>query len=513
MWPWSPPRHPLIQPPRCAAPPSFPGSPTGPSCWSRRRCRRRRSRRTPATPDAESALAAYDAAAEAVAEGFSAKAARASGAATEVLTASAGLTRDKGLRQAVADPGRGRRHAAGGRARGRGPVRRHLHRDGRADGRARHRPARHRAPARRPAGGRARAGRRTARRPVGARRRRPRAGGHRRPRPGAGARAGDREGRRHQPHRDHRAPARHPVRGGRGRCARACRPAARCWSTRPPAPSTRPSTRPMPSARVEADRAARAAVESWTGPAETTDGVHVKLLANVADGESARHAAGGAGRGRRAVPHRAVLPRPPRRAVGRRAGRRSTARCSTPSRATDRYVVVRTLDAGSDKPIAFATLEDEENPALGVRGLRLALHNPGLLERQLDGIAAAASASRHRDVGDGADGRHGRRGARLRRAGPRPRAQGRRHGRGAERRAAGRPDARGRRLPVHRDQRPHAVHDGRRPARLRPRSPHRPLAAGRAPADRDHRGRRPAGRQDASASAARPRRTRSWPWR
>ena len=39
--------------------------------------------------------------------------------------------------------------------------------------------------------------------------------------------------------------------------------------------------------------------------------------------------------------------------------------------AEGRYVVVRTLDAGSDKPIAFATHEGEENPALGVRGLRL----------------------------------------------------------------------------------------------------------------------------------------------
>ena len=55
-----------------------------------------------------------------------------------------------------------------------------------------------------------------------------------------------------------------------------------------------------------------------------------------------------------------------------------------------RYVVVRTLDAGSDKPIAFATREGEENPALGVRGLRLSFGNPGLMERQLDGIAAAA---------------------------------------------------------------------------------------------------------------------------
>src|SRR5262245_56543821 len=52
--------------------------------------------------DADAAMAAYDVAASAVAEGFEAKAARAGGAATEVLTATAGLTRDKGLRQAVA---------------------------------------------------------------------------------------------------------------------------------------------------------------------------------------------------------------------------------------------------------------------------------------------------------------------------------------------------------------------------------------------------------------------------
>src|SRR3954452_17345563 len=51
--------------------------------------------------DTDAAMAAYDEAAAAVADGFSAKAARAHGAATEVLTASAGLTRDKGLRQTV----------------------------------------------------------------------------------------------------------------------------------------------------------------------------------------------------------------------------------------------------------------------------------------------------------------------------------------------------------------------------------------------------------------------------
>ena len=54
-------------------------------------------------------------------------------------------------------------------------------------------------------------------------------------------------------------------------------------------------------------------------------------------------------------------------------------------------VVVRSLDAGSDKPVAFASMADEMNPALGVRGLRVARANEALLTRQLDAIAKAAS--------------------------------------------------------------------------------------------------------------------------
>ena len=46
-------------------------------------------------------------------------------------------------------------------------------------------------------------------------------------------------------------------------------------------------------ARVEAAAVARAALESWTGPARTSDGTRVKILANVADGASARAAADG----------------------------------------------------------------------------------------------------------------------------------------------------------------------------------------------------------------------------
>ena len=51
--------------------------------------------------DEDTALAAYDDAATAVADGFARRADKAAGAAAEVLTASAGLARDKGLRSAV----------------------------------------------------------------------------------------------------------------------------------------------------------------------------------------------------------------------------------------------------------------------------------------------------------------------------------------------------------------------------------------------------------------------------
>ncbi len=56
----------------------------------------------------------------------------------------------------------------------------------------------------------------------------------------------------------------------------------------------------------------------------------------------------------------------------------------------DRRVVVRTLDAGADKPLSFADLGPEENPALGRRGLRLSAERPELLDAQLEALAIAA---------------------------------------------------------------------------------------------------------------------------
>lgn len=59
----------------------------------------------------------------------------------------------------------------------------------------------------------------------------------------------------------------------------------------------------------------------------------------------------------------------------------------------DRPVTVRTLDAGADKPLAFADLGPEDNPALGKRGLRLSALRQDLLDTQLAALHAAAEAT------------------------------------------------------------------------------------------------------------------------
>jgi phosphotransferase system enzyme I (PtsI) len=56
-------------------------------------------------------------------------------------------------------------------------------------------------------------------------------------------------------------------------------------------------------------------------------------------------------------------------------------------------VVVRTLDAGADKPLPFLTSGGKANPALGVRGLRVSAERPEILDRQLEAIAGAAEDS------------------------------------------------------------------------------------------------------------------------
>jgi phosphotransferase system enzyme I (PtsI) len=140
-------------------------------------------------------------------------------------------------------------------------------------------------------------------------------------------------------------------------------------------------------ARVRAARVAADELAGYSGPATTSDGHAVQVLANVQDGPGARaavaaHAEGvGLFRTELSFLGHAQEPSVDEQAAGY---------AEVLDAFEGRKVVLRTLDAGSDKPLAFATLPDEANPALGVRGLRIARRDPDMLDRQLDAVAEAA---------------------------------------------------------------------------------------------------------------------------
>ena len=138
---------------------------------------------------------------------------------------------------------------------------------------------------------------------------------------------------------------------------------------------------------VERDAQWRATVRSWKGPAQTTDGHRVELLVNVQDARGAQRAVAGEAEGIGLL----------RTELGFLAAREepSVAEQAAHYRPifqafSGRKVVIRTLDAGSDKPVAFADMGYEANPALGVRGLRIGLRYPQVLDHQLDAIAMVA---------------------------------------------------------------------------------------------------------------------------
>ena len=141
------------------------------------------------------------------------------------------------------------------------------------------------------------------------------------------------------------------------------------------------------AAAVAAADVAAAAMAGWAGPGATADGHPVSILANVADGSAARAA-------RQAPVEGVGLFRTELCFLDRDREPTVAEQASIYSEVLDAFsglkVVVRTLDAGSDKPLKFVTSPEEANPALGVRGFRIVAIDAELVGRQLDAIAAAA---------------------------------------------------------------------------------------------------------------------------
>ena len=62
----------------------------------------------------------------------------------------------------------------------------------------------------------------------------------------------------------------------------------------------------------------------------------------------------------------------------------------------ERPVIIRTMDVGGDKPLAYLPLPKEENPFLGERGVRIGINRPAILRKQVRAILKAAHAGHAR---------------------------------------------------------------------------------------------------------------------
>ncbi|MFE1103549.1 phosphoenolpyruvate--protein phosphotransferase [Nocardiopsis alba] len=145
-----------------------------------------------------------------------------------------------------------------------------------------------------------------------------------------------------------------------------------------------PSQDRVDSLQGRAERRRALAAEA-TGRGRTLDGVPVALLLNAGEadpGRSAEHDGEGIGLFRTEF---LFLDRDEPPTVAEQ-----TAVYTRLFRAfAGRTVTVRTLDAGSDKPLGFVATGEEANPALGVRGFRTSRVHPHLLVDQLTAIASA----------------------------------------------------------------------------------------------------------------------------
>ncbi|HVO21662.1 MAG TPA: phosphoenolpyruvate--protein phosphotransferase [Anaeromyxobacter sp.] len=131
---------------------------------------------------------------------------------------------------------------------------------------------------------------------------------------------------------------------------------------------------------TQADARRQEASRSAGAPAVTRDGVRVEVAANVSRPDEAA-AAGGKGADAVGLLRTELI-----------FAERETAPTEEEQRAAyqavvdalgGRTVIIRTLDVGADKQLAYLPQAHEENPALGLRGVRLSLARPELLAEQL----------------------------------------------------------------------------------------------------------------------------------
>ncbi len=147
------------------------------------------------------------------------------------------------------------------------------------------------------------------------------------------------------------------------------------------------------SRRQESDEVRRAAELAVAAEAAVTrDGHRVEIVANIGDEDEARRVpeVGGEGVGLLRTEflflERRTAPDEDEQTLAYEA----IARALGPTR----ILVIRTLDVGGDKPLAYLPLPAEANPFLGMRGIRLQLIRPDIIQTQIRAILRASRAGR-----------------------------------------------------------------------------------------------------------------------
>jgi phosphocarrier protein FPr/phosphocarrier protein len=146
--------------------------------------------------------------------------------------------------------------------------------------------------------------------------------------------------------------------------------------------------------RLAAGGAARAVARRSAGQeARTADGARIEIFANLGSVDDAGRAVAEGAEG-------CGLLRTEFLFLGRDAapGEDEQARIYGEIAAAlgDRPLIVRTFDIGGDKPAPYLPMAAEENPALGVRGVRLNLLRTDLLDTQLRAILRGVPAGQRR---------------------------------------------------------------------------------------------------------------------
>ena len=124
-------------------------------------------------------------------------------------------------------------------------------------------------------------------------------------------------------------------------------------------------------------------------PAITLDGRRIEVLANIGGLEDATRIAGLGGEGVGLLRSEFLF-------LGRRDApteeeQFETYKAIAEALGPGRPLIIRTLDVGGDKPLAYLPIPKEDNPFLGERGVRVGLDRPEILRTQLRAILRAAA--------------------------------------------------------------------------------------------------------------------------